>query len=643
MSVEITNNTILKILFRRGGSAERENIVLSEGEPGYVVDSKRLYVGDGITQGGIPVDTRFIGSTTDITTIAEPVHLNDIVFKSDTKDLYRLQSGDGSSLSDWEKIASADFVTTDNATLTANVDGDLLVNIISGGNLDPNIFGNGILFSSNTVSLSTGISIDKIVADGSDNINLPNKLVFNNGSSETEYTFPVTGTLYNDYRLATDSNGNLSWQPPISAAAGTVYINSVSVPVGTIMPYASQTLTEPTGWLFCDGRSVAGSTYPDLSAVIGNSYGGDDVNFNLPNLMSDKFPLGVGSVSGIGVEVPVLTGVDITTTFTEQALSSTALSGLSATLSAYPPESVASYLNPLSGLGTFYIIKYQPEIVFEDTFLETSHQVLTSQGLSAYDVTSSVSTSSTGPSGQFALSIPTGDIGTGNQRIVEAFQRARTPQINSYTTPGIYEYVVPDNIYKIKVTATGGGGHGYVKYADDFYRADGTQGGAGGTVIAYVNVEPGQSYRLKVGAGGAADRTSKLENVLSGTGIGDASVFGLSSNSSTIYNDLSANGARETNTNRQVDYASNGYAREGFGGGVPTVPNPSGKIDSSVIINGGDGGCYRDGRTPEGTGGSSYWGTGPAPGGGGTGWSTKDRAGETTAVAGDGIVIVEEL
>ena len=54
-------------------------------------------------------------------------------------------------------------------------------------------------------------------------------------------------------------------------------------------------LTEPTGWLFCDGRSVAGSTYPDLSAVIGNSYGGDDVNFNLPNLMSDKFPLGVGA------------------------------------------------------------------------------------------------------------------------------------------------------------------------------------------------------------------------------------------------------------------------------------------------------------------------------------------------------------
>ena len=155
----------------------------------------------------------FIGSTTDITTIAEPVHLNDIVFKSDTKDLYRLQSGDGSSLSDWEKIASADFVTTDNATLTANVDGDLLVNIISGGNLDPNIFGNGILFSSNTVSLSTGISIDKIVADSGDSINLPNKLVFNNGSSETEYTFPVTGTLYNDYRLATDSSGNLSWQP----------------------------------------------------------------------------------------------------------------------------------------------------------------------------------------------------------------------------------------------------------------------------------------------------------------------------------------------------------------------------------------------------------------------------------------------
>ena len=41
----------------------------------------------------------------------------------------------------------------------------------------------------------------------------------------------------------------------------------------------------PTGWLLCNGTSVAVSTYQDLFNKIGYTYGGSGANFNLPNLL----------------------------------------------------------------------------------------------------------------------------------------------------------------------------------------------------------------------------------------------------------------------------------------------------------------------------------------------------------------------
>jgi microcystin-dependent protein len=50
----------------------------------------------------------------------------------------------------------------------------------------------------------------------------------------------------------------------------------------------------PTGWLLCDGSSVATATYPDLFTAIGYAYGGAGANFNLPNLV-DVFVRGQSS------------------------------------------------------------------------------------------------------------------------------------------------------------------------------------------------------------------------------------------------------------------------------------------------------------------------------------------------------------
>jgi len=55
MGFEITSDTVVKILVRRGLEVERRETLLSEGELGYSVDSQRLFIGDGYNLGGNPV------------------------------------------------------------------------------------------------------------------------------------------------------------------------------------------------------------------------------------------------------------------------------------------------------------------------------------------------------------------------------------------------------------------------------------------------------------------------------------------------------------------------------------------------------------------------------------------------------------
>ena len=132
-SIEIDSNTIIKLLARRGSDIERKSIILAEGEFGYVVDTKRLYIGDGVTPGGIATSVRFHNTTTDITTIGESVQINDLVYKSDTNEIYKLVSGDGSSISDWELISSPRYVNVDNTTIGVSAaTGELFVKEVSG-------------------------------------------------------------------------------------------------------------------------------------------------------------------------------------------------------------------------------------------------------------------------------------------------------------------------------------------------------------------------------------------------------------------------------------------------------------------------------------------------------------------------------
>jgi len=63
-------------------------------------------------------------------------------------------------------------------------------------------------------------------------------------------------------------------------------LNRTTVPVGSIQALAYVPGAPIAGWLYCDGDAVSRTTYADLFAAIGTTYGVGDgsTTFNLPDL-----------------------------------------------------------------------------------------------------------------------------------------------------------------------------------------------------------------------------------------------------------------------------------------------------------------------------------------------------------------------
>ena len=71
---------------------------------------------------------------------------------------------------------------------------------------------------------------------------------------------------------------------------GTTWASSTptpGVPSGAVMSFAMS--TAPSGWIECNGSAVSRTTYADLFAAIGTTYGSGDgsTTFNLPDLRGE--------------------------------------------------------------------------------------------------------------------------------------------------------------------------------------------------------------------------------------------------------------------------------------------------------------------------------------------------------------------
>lgn len=81
-------------------------------------------------------------------------------------------------------------------------------------------------------------------------------------------------------------------------------VGSGGVPVGTVVYIAKTTV--PDGWLSCSGGAVSRTTYADLYAAIGTTFGAGDgsTTFNVPNLNESRFvecSTGVGKKRNAGL------------------------------------------------------------------------------------------------------------------------------------------------------------------------------------------------------------------------------------------------------------------------------------------------------------------------------------------------------
>ena len=273
--IEILENTLLKLLVRRGSNADREDVILSEGELGYTTDTNRLFVGDGVTPGGKIVGNRFLGTSNSVTTFAN-ANVGDLAYDADDRALYAYAGPDpATSINGWTLISS---VTDEN---TSNIK-------ISVGNLDEganNIAGEGIVINNGRLAIDcAGINTNKIAPcnNTAGALELPNTIQYGNNAAYS-YSIPARTGSAGKF-LVGDNNGNLSWSSDINVGSVTYFSTAEQViPVGAIVAFADLDAVE-SNWLICNGDEYDKTTYPDLFDIIGYDYGGADPLFLVPDL-----------------------------------------------------------------------------------------------------------------------------------------------------------------------------------------------------------------------------------------------------------------------------------------------------------------------------------------------------------------------
>ncbi len=171
-------------------------------------------------------------------------------------------------------------------------------------------------------------------------------------------------------------------------------------------------------------------------------------------------------------------------------------------------------------------------------------------------------------------------------------------EMESYLVAGTFTFTVPDGVYRIKCRVIGGGGGA----GGSASAKSGGGGGAGGYAEGWIDVTPGQTITITVGAGGQGGTAGNF-----GTSGGLSSVGGFMSASGGGYGDAGgggtgAGGFGGTGTGGKInsvgsdgsDGTTNGAAGGGTGGGslLGGATRSGGTGRNSLSIGGGGAACY---------------------------------------------------
>jgi len=300
---------ITRIIIRRGTEQERSGVLLLQAEPGFAIDSSRLYIGDGSTMGGVPVGLKFLGFTS-FSGIASNVPatnapaINDFVFDNTSNILYTLTASDYTLVANYRPVGIN--ITADNATIQrVGTSISVKENSLNARYLTSTTIGRGLeRISSNQVLRIASPSPELTFTDnalgitnaGVQNSKLavmaPNTIkgCLNVASTPTDIPISTLATLINAQLGGGTSGG------------GSGGGSSTTIPTGTIFDYAGSNTNIPTGYLLCDGSAVSRATYSALFAIIGTAYGSGDggSTFNLPDFRG-RAAVGAGQGPGLSV------------------------------------------------------------------------------------------------------------------------------------------------------------------------------------------------------------------------------------------------------------------------------------------------------------------------------------------------------
>ena len=439
MAIEILENTLLKLLVRRGTNHDRQQITLESGELGYATDTKRLFIGDGVTKGGILVGNKWAGEAADLTTLA-PVASGDYAYDTDNREFRVCIKGSGAVASDWQTVAT--YVSAADTTIIIGASNGISVGTLSAGNFSSNALGNSLVIDgSEKIALSARISVDSITRRDTgltSYLSLPSKLQINS----LNYTFPTTSPQADTFLgYSTSDNAGqsqLAWMVPKVIHSAVAPTTAALIPIGTIAPYAAPLSGAPYGWLNCNGQYVDAVTYSELLTAINGQYGRrfSDNTFAVPNLSSTAL---YGYTEGPSPAGSSLVGIT-------SAHSSSP--GVSARGVGFIIKAFNGVTNPTMTVGK-----------------NLSATLTSGSGL----VTNKTDISFNPLSGELKITRP-----VPGQRI--------------FTQPGVTHYFeMPGGVTFVKFYVTGSGSHG-----------DKQSGNAAATAIGYLSAAPGKRFPVEV-------------------------------------------------------------------------------------------------------------------------------------------------
>ena len=141
---------IVKLKIRRGLDDQRVDVVLEQGELGYTTDKQRVWVGDGITPGGIIIGNKNYITANKLT--LTNATKGDTAFENNR--LYQLKDGSVNNATSWEEIGQR----VDENTLEYNTAGKIT---IKEGGIGRKFLGSSIVNNAGGINTSTvdGLSI----------------------------------------------------------------------------------------------------------------------------------------------------------------------------------------------------------------------------------------------------------------------------------------------------------------------------------------------------------------------------------------------------------------------------------------------------------------------------------------------------